>query len=82
MIFRDLVGLKFQDIVLQARKNLEKNFTQKPLPARDRIRAHCVTGAHAAACSTTVDVLYITNIIIIRVIIIIIIVIIIIIFIK
>ena len=37
-------------------KNPKKTFPRKPVPTGDRTRAHCVTDAHATACSTAVDV--------------------------
>ena len=58
MIFRDLVGLKFPEFVLQMRKNPEKTSPWKPVPTGDRTRARCVTSAHATTCSTPVDGLF------------------------
>ena len=55
MIFGDLVGLTFPDIVLQVRKNPEKPSPRKPVPTGERTRARCVTSAHATTCSTAVD---------------------------
>ena len=54
MIFGDLVGLKLPD-VLQVKKNPEKTSPGKLVPTGDRTRARCVTGAHATACSSAVD---------------------------
>ena len=45
----------FPTFVLQVRKNPEKTSPRKLVPTGDRIRARCVTGAHAAACPTAVD---------------------------
>ena len=56
MIFGDLVGLKFPDICLIGEENTEKTSPGKPFPTGDGTRARCVTGAHATACSTAVDV--------------------------
>ena len=56
MIFGDLGGLKLPTFVLQVRKNPEKTSPRKPVPTGDRTRACCVTGAHAAASPTAVDV--------------------------
>ena len=61
MIFRDLVGLKFPAFVSQVRKNPEKTSPKEPVPTGDRTRDECVTGAHATACSTAVDI-FITSI--------------------
>ena len=47
----------FLTFVLQVRKNPEKTSPRKLVPAGDRTKALCVTGAHATACSTTVDIL-------------------------
>ena len=35
---KELVGLKFPDIVLQVRKNPEKTLPRKPVPTGNRIR--------------------------------------------
>ena len=51
MIFGDLGGLKLPDIRLTGE---EKTSPRKP--ARDRTRACCVTGAHATAWLTAVDI--------------------------
>ena len=53
MIFGDLGGLKLPDICLTGEGNPRKNLTQEN---GDRTRARCVTGAHATAWPTPVDV--------------------------
>ena len=56
MIFGDLVGLKLPDIYLTGEeKTSEKTSPRKLVPTGDRTRAHYVTGAHAAALPTAVD---------------------------
>ena len=37
----------------------KKTSPRKLVPTGDRTRAHCVTGAHATACSTAVDLIHI-----------------------
>ena len=48
MIFGDLGGQKLPDIRLTGEENREKISPRKLVPTRDRTRARCVTGAHAA----------------------------------
>ena len=55
MIFGDLGGLNLPDICLTGEEKPRKNLTQETCPNRDRTRACCVTGAHAAAWPTAVD---------------------------
>ena len=55
MIFGDLGDLKLPDICLTGEKNPEKTSPRKLVLTGDRTRARYVTGAHAAACPTTVD---------------------------
>ena len=55
MIFGDLEGLKFSDICLTDGEKPRKTSPRKLVPTGDRNRAGCVTGAHATACSTVVD---------------------------
>ena len=55
MIFGDLGGLKLPDICLTGEEKPDKTSPRKLVPTGDRTRARCVTGAHAAACPTTVD---------------------------
>ena len=57
MIFGDLEGLKFPDICLKGEEKPRKNNTHQTCPDGDRTRARCVTGAHATACPTAVDLL-------------------------
>ena len=52
MIFVDLGGLKLPDICLTGE---EKTSPRKFVPTGDRIRARCVTGAHATAWPLAVD---------------------------
>ena len=54
MIFGDLGGLKFPDNCLTGEEKTRKNLTQETCPDRDRIRARCVTSAHATTCSKAV----------------------------
>ena len=56
MIFGDLVGLKLPDIRLTGEEKPRKTSPRKLVPTGDRIRARCVTSAHATTCSTAVDV--------------------------
>ena len=49
------VGLKLPDIFLTDEEKPRKTSPRKLVPTVDRIRARCVTGAHATACSTVVD---------------------------
>ena len=56
MIFGDLGGLKLPDIRLTGEENPQKKTSPRKLvPTGDRIRARCVTSAHATTCSTAVD---------------------------
>ena len=55
MIFGHLVGLKLPDICLTVRKKPQKTSHRKLVPTGDRMRARCMTGAHAIACSLAVD---------------------------
>ena len=55
MIFGDLGGLKRPGICLTGEKNPEKTSPRKHVPTGDRTRARCVTGTHAAAWRTAVD---------------------------
>ena len=55
MIFGDLGGLELPDICLTVEKKPRKNLTQETCPTGDRTRVRCVTGAHAAAWPTEVD---------------------------
>ena len=55
MKFGDLGGLKLPDICLTGEEKPRKNSPRKLVPTGDRIRASCVTGAHATACPTAVD---------------------------
>ena len=57
MIFGDLGGLKLLDICLTGEEKHRKTSHRKLVPTGDRTRAHCVTGAHATAWPTAVDVL-------------------------
>ena len=56
IIFGDLVGLKFPDICLTVEKKPEKTSPRKPVPTGDRTRARCVTGTHASAWFTALDI--------------------------
>ena len=53
MIFGDLVDHAVRG------KTPKKTSPRKLVPSEDRIRARCVTGAHATASSTAVDPQYI-----------------------
>ena len=56
MIFGDLGGLKLPDICLTGEeKHRKKTSPRKPVPTGDRTRARCMTGGHAAAWPTAVD---------------------------
>ena len=55
MIFGDLGGLKLPDICLTGEEKPRRNLAQELVPTGDRTRARCVTGAHATACPTAVD---------------------------
>ena len=55
MIFGDLGGLKLPDICLRGEEKPRKTSPRKLVPAGDRTRTRCVTGAYAPACSTVVD---------------------------
>ena len=55
MIFGDLGAYSFPTFVLQVRKNPEKTSPRKLVPTGDRTRARCVTGMHATAWPTAVD---------------------------
>ena len=50
MIFGDLWGLTLPDICLTGEEEPEKTSPRKLVPTGDRIRARCMTGAHATAC--------------------------------
>ena len=52
MIFGDLGGLKLPDICLTGEEKPRKTSPRKLVPTGDRIRARCVTSAHATTCST------------------------------
>ena len=56
MIFGDIGGLKLPDICLTGEEKPRKNLTRKLVPIADRTRARCVTGAHATAWPTAMDV--------------------------
>ena len=56
MIFGDLGGLKLPDIRLTGEEKPRKKLTQETRPDRGSTRARCVTGAHAIACPTAVDI--------------------------
>ena len=56
MIFGDLGSLKLPDICLTDEEKPRKLSPRKPVPTGDRTRAHCVTGAHATAWPTAVDI--------------------------
>ena len=61
MIFGDLGGLKLPDICLTGEEKPEKkNSPRELVPTGDRIRARCLTDAHAIACPTA-EVFKITN---------------------
>ena len=49
MILGDLGGLKLPEICLTGEEKSRKPPPRKLVPTGDRIRARCVTGAHAAA---------------------------------
>ena len=55
MIIGDLGGLKLPDICLTGEEKPRKTSPRKLVPTGDRTRARCVTGAHAAAWPTAVD---------------------------
>ena len=55
MMFGDLAGLKLPDICLTGEEEPRKTSPSKLVPTGVRTRARCVTGAHATACSTSVD---------------------------
>ena len=61
MILEDLVGLTFPDICLTGEEKPRKTSLRKPVLTGDRTRARCVTGAHATACSTAVDLIHILH---------------------
>ena len=65
MIFGEGVDLKFPDICLTGEEKPRKTSPRKPVPTEDLIRARCVTGAHAIACSTLVDYITVKTVIII-----------------
>ena len=56
MKFGDLGGLKIPDICLTGDENSEKTSPRKLVPTGDRTRARCVTGAHATAWTTAVNI--------------------------
>ena len=58
MIFGDHVGLELPDICLTGEKKTETPAPRKLIPTGDRTWARCVTGVHATACSTAVDIIY------------------------
>ena len=55
MIFGDLGGLKLPDICLTGEENPEKISPRKLVSTGDQTQACCVTGVHAAACTTAVE---------------------------
>ena len=55
IIFGHLLGLKLPNICLTGEEKPEKTSPWKLVPTGDWTRVRCVTGAHAAACSTAVD---------------------------
>ena len=56
MIFGDLGALKLPDICLTGEENPQnKTSPRKLILTRDRTRARCMTGAHATAWPTMVD---------------------------
>ena len=48
------MGPKASSHILQVRKTPEKTIPRKLVTNGDRTRARCVTGAHAATCTTAV----------------------------
>ena len=56
MIFGDHEGLNLPDICLTDEDKPRKTSPRKLLPTGDRTRVRCVTGAHATAWPTEVDV--------------------------
>ena len=56
MIFGDLGGLKLPDMCLTGEEKPQKTAAKKLVPTGDRTRARCVTGAHAPAWPTAVDI--------------------------
>ena len=55
MIFGDLGGLKLPDICLTGEEKPRKPSPRKLVPTEDRTRVRCVTGTHATAWPTAVD---------------------------
>ena len=55
MIFGDLGGLELPDICPTGEEKPEKTSPRKLVPSRDRTRACCMTGVHAATWPTVVD---------------------------
>ena len=56
MIVGELGGLKLPEICLTDEEKPRKTSPRKLFPTGDRIRARCVTGAHATVCPTAVTV--------------------------
>ena len=56
MIFGNLGGLKLPDICLTGEEKPRKTLLRKLVPTGDRTRARWVTGAHATARPTEVDI--------------------------
>ena len=56
MIFGDLGGIKLPDICLTGEEKPQKTSPRKFVLTRDRTRARCMTGAHATAWPTAVDI--------------------------
>ena len=56
MIVGDLGSLRLPDICLTGEEKPRKTSPRKLVPIGDRTRARCVTGAHAIAWPTAVDV--------------------------
>ena len=50
------MSLKIPSICLTGEENPPKNLTPETCPDGDRTRARCVTGLHATAYSTEVDI--------------------------
>ena len=57
MIFGDLGDIKLPNICLTDEEKPRKNLTQETCPDRGSNPARYVTGAHATACPTAVDLL-------------------------
>ena len=56
MIFGDLGGLKLPDNCLTGEEKPEKTSPRKLVPTGDRTQARCMSGTHATARPTAVDV--------------------------